>query len=113
MTGTRTPKRPQLAARLLALVSGEDDRRYLLADFEEEFEERLNAAGLVAARAWYWRETLRSIGPLAVRRARTARTPSARRSLVSWRDAFGDLKYVLRLSARSPLAPLAIVVAAK
>ena len=100
---------PRLAARLVALLSPAEDRPYLLSDFEEEFEQRAKTAGVSAARAWYWRELLRSAPPLAARRARLARARSALDRSKWWKEALGDVRYALRLSKRSPLAPLAIV----
>lgn len=100
---------PRLAARLVALLSPIEDRPYLLSDFEEEFEQRAKTAGLSAARAWYWRELLRSAAPLAARRVRLARIRSVLDTSGGWKEALGDVRYALRLSVRSPFAPLAIV----
>jgi putative ABC transport system permease protein len=100
---------PRLAERLLNIVSSTEDRAYVLADFEEEFEERANTAGLAAARAWYWREVLHSAAPLAARRAHLTRRRPDLGTSGGWTEIVGDMRYALRLSRRSPLAPLAIV----
>ena len=109
MTNARGFNPPRLAVRLLSIVSPAEDRPYVLADFNVEFEDRANRSGLAAARVWYWREALRSATPLAARRAHLARMRPTVGTPGGWNEAFGDVRYALRLSRRSPLAPLAIV----
>jgi putative ABC transport system permease protein len=109
VTNGRRFSPPRLAVRLLSIVSPAEDRPYLLADFEQEFEDRGNTSGVAAARAWYWREAIRSAAPLAARRVHLARRRPALSTSGVWTEVFGDMRYALRLSRRSPLAPLAIV----
>jgi len=54
------PKPPPIARAIVALVSEQADRPWILADLDEEF------AGLAAgdprrARRWYWRQALTSL----------------------------------------------------
>jgi len=56
---------PGLAEALLWRILPEADRNCVLADLEEEFEaDILPRRGVRGARAWYWRQALRSIVPL-------------------------------------------------
>ena len=100
---------PRLADRLLALASPDAERPFVLADFHEAFAERAAGAGVVAARAWYWRETLRSVGPLATQRWFPAGDGDPRHPRDRWSQVIDDARYAVRLGTRSPLASLAIV----
>jgi predicted permease len=55
-----------VARALLSVVMHRDDRRFALADLEEEFEERCDRVGLWSARRWYRAQVLRSL-PSAIR----------------------------------------------
>jgi putative ABC transport system permease protein len=106
----RTVTPPRLADLLLALASPDSERPFLLGDFREAFEERAAGNdGLAAARAWYWREALRSVPPLVMRRLRASRVPERRPPREPWSNVINDARYAMRLSRRSPLASLAIV----
>jgi predicted permease len=54
---------PRLARLLIAVVVGREDRRFVLADLAEEFERLARDEGPAAARVWYWRHALGSVGP--------------------------------------------------
>jgi predicted permease len=57
---------PWLARALLAAALHPDDRRFALADLEEEFEERVGRLGAWSARRWYRGQVVRSL-PSALR----------------------------------------------
>src|SRR5215203_1694604 len=104
----RAPRPPALAAWIVGRAAASDDRADVLHDLAEGFGERLATHGLRHARVWYWRQTLRSAGPLIDRRAwrwRLAR-PSAPMA-----ELRGDLRYAARLAARTPAVSLAVVLA--
>jgi hypothetical protein len=55
---------PAFAEGLLSWILPERERNHLLADLDEEFEAHiLPKCGSRGARAWYWRQALRSIVP--------------------------------------------------
>ena len=121
MTTPRKPiAPPRLAELAVRFASPREERPFVLADFREAFDDRLLRHGARAARAWYWREALRSLAPLATRRweARRstaepvtdgARAANARTKGARIERILGDVRYALRLSRRSPVASFAIV----
>jgi hypothetical protein len=109
-TPSRPASPPPLAQLVVRLASPPNEREFVLGDFHEAFDERVAIAGAGAARAWYWRETFRSVAPLAKRRLRRIRHPDSSRNAVHHIDhLIADVRHALRLSRRSPLASLAIV----
>lgn len=73
MTPATGPRPPTLARILLALTAAPECRDAQLGDVQEEFEERAGADP-GAARRWYWRQALGSVGPNLGHRARRTRT---------------------------------------
>jgi hypothetical protein len=62
------PARPPcLAGFLLSFFRAEPDLPTILGDLAEEFQQHVRAAGLRAARRWYWRETFRNAAELGRR----------------------------------------------
>lgn len=53
-----TESPPRLALRLLAWRVPEPDREYLIGDLLEAFAEKQERSGAIAARRWFWRETM-------------------------------------------------------
>jgi putative ABC transport system permease protein len=100
---------PRLAELLVKLAAPKGERSFVLGDFREAFEERAANEGLLAARAWYWREALRSIVPMAKRRWSSEHNADPIESRERWAQLLGDFRYSMRLSRRSPLASFAIV----
>ncbi|HET7374149.1 MAG TPA: ABC transporter permease, partial [Gemmatimonadaceae bacterium] len=109
MSRNRSIAPPRLAELIVKLASPMGERSFVLGDFREAFEERVAAAGLSAARAWYWREAFRSIAPMVKRRWRPMRNADPRGPRERWNDVLADVQYAMRLSRRSPLASFAIV----
>ena len=58
-----TPGTPSVAKAILGALLPREDRRFALADLEEEFEERAGLDGLASARRWYRRQVMRSAWP--------------------------------------------------
>jgi putative ABC transport system permease protein len=56
---------PRLAARLVRWAAGRERARFVLNDLDEEFGQVVRARGRAAAHAWYWRQALSSLLPLA------------------------------------------------
>jgi putative ABC transport system permease protein len=110
MSANRKVMPPRLADLLLALASPNAERPFVLGDFHEAFDERAGTTGAAAARVWYWRETLRSLPPLARRRMQHVPATEPRPPREPWRHVLGDARYAIRIGRRSPLASLAIVV---
>lgn len=101
---------PRAARLLLALVLPREDRRFALADLDEEFEARAARDGVRGARRWYVAQVGGSIRPALGRRlnlwSRRGPTPAAAagaRSPLAPHVA-ADLRYALRSLRRSPLA---------
>jgi predicted permease len=65
MRRTSSAGPPRLAALLLRIVASGSDRRFVLDDLSEEFSRIAGHDGHRAARAWYWRQALSSLAPLA------------------------------------------------
>jgi putative ABC transport system permease protein len=99
---------PALAAWIAARVAPADDRADVLHDLEEGFRERNETGGAASARAWYWRQTIRSIGPLLGRRLTR---PGASRGPARIGDLRADLRYAVRRAARTPVVSLAVILA--
>ena len=107
---TAKPAPPALAEFALRLSCPRNERAFVLGDFREAFDDRIARAGVAAARAWYWREALRSLAPLLRQRLRGERDHGAYEAGEGRAEhLFADVRYALRLSRRSPLASLAIV----
>jgi putative ABC transport system permease protein len=100
---------PVVAAALLRLLSRED-AEYLENDLREEFEALVRARGRAAARHWFWRQTLASLGPLAV-----ARALGVGRAVHGWLVAgrlalrLDRLRYSVRVLRRSPGLTLTVI----
>ena len=101
MSGSPLFGPPRLAALLLRTVASGGDRRFVLDDLAEEFARIAEEQGRGAARAWYWRQTLSSLPPLAGDRfLRTARAAGTIR--VSPRAVLSDLGQAVRWLRRHP-----------
>ncbi len=108
-TPARSAAPPRFAEFVVRIASPASERSFIAGDFRDEFDDRVARASIAAARAWYWREALRSVGPLFRRRLRFNRRTSLDASGASRTDqVLADVHYALRLSRRSPLASLAI-----
>ena len=92
----------------MARAAPADDRADVLHDLSEGFAERTSSAGVGAARSWYWRQTLRSTGPLIGRRL-TRRAAEARAPVLA--DLRADLRYAVRRAVRTPVVSLSVVLA--
>lgn len=104
---------PRVAELLMWLASSHTERGFVLGDFREMFEDRVARAGIRDARRWYWRETLRSLGPVMQRRwqSRGRGSSASRIHGVEWlRDLAADARYVLRSTSRSPALAVAITL---
>src|SRR4051794_25291708 len=99
---------PALAALILGPAAPPDDRADVRNDLAEGFRERAIAIGAGHARAWYWRQAIRSIGPLAGRRL--TRTRSSR-GPAPFAELRADLRYAARKAARAPVVSIAVVLA--
>jgi predicted permease len=107
------PAPPRLAEALLRRLTAHDERSFIVDDFREAFDERVAQLGLRAAKAWYWHETLHSLGPLMKNRWQVDSRPSRSsrtNGVESVRDFFGDAAYVLRSISRSPALAIAIAL---
>src|SRR6185503_10459098 len=103
---------PAIARWLLRRATPIDDRNDVLGDLAEEFAARAASGRPSEARAWYWRQTLRSIGPLAARRVKERPTPRLHWSAAAMlHDVRSDLRYASRRAMQTPIASVAIVFA--
>jgi predicted permease len=96
---------PALPRRLLLALLPPADRAAIAGDLDEEFAARAGRDGARAARRWYWRETLASLGP-AVRlrfRARRRERHSASSHERPLPQMLQDARYTVRGWRREPL----------
>lgn len=90
---------PRIARRLLSTLLPERDRVVLVGDLDEEFTRHVvPTRGRLRARAWYWRQVIRSM-PAAVRLRRRPHTAG----LVA------DIRFGIRLAIRRPALAIAVV----
>ena len=95
----RRPPAPPLLARILVRLSADPgSREAQLGDLEEEWEERTRL-GVAAARRWYWRQALGSLGPNLGRRVRRGRRRTG--TVGTGGETMGTLVWNLRLAMRS------------
>jgi predicted permease len=80
------------------------ERDAILGDLAEEHAERTVLAGAGRAGAWYWRQTLTSIGPNLHRRLTRPRTRPVEASKGDTMDSIGqDIRYGWRMMRRRPV----------
>ncbi len=107
------PRVPRLARALVAVVTPDDDRAFVLADLGEEYARLRAEAGPWAARGWYWRQAVAAVRPGLGRRfaRRTTvvdRVATDRRA--HWPASLGgDLKYAARRLRQAPLVAVVTV----
>lgn len=95
------PRPPALARWLVAVSAPGDGRDAQLGDLQEELEERADAGR--AARAWYWRQALRSVVPnLAHRIRRAQRRRTLNRGDGTMETLLQDLRLAVRGVRRNP-----------
>lgn len=120
------PDVPRLWRGLLGLLLSREDRRFALADLEEEFEERAGRDGLAGARRWFRRQALASAWPAL--KGRVARWIPGRRHESSvpgngdtgkgrgwgmtgiFQNIVSDLRFGLRTLRKTPLSVTVTVV---
>ena len=101
---------PTVARWVLGRLVAPDDRTYFLGDLDEAFADRHETLGSAAARWWYWRQTLASLGPLVRHRLTSPpRRPTSPTGDPMWREFLDDLRFVARISARNRIASFAVV----
>jgi putative ABC transport system permease protein len=95
---------PRLAVRLLTMRLSAEWREFVIGDLEEEFAAR-GAVSPGGARLWFWWQTVRCLIAQPPRSVATIpiRGDSAMQSLVA------DLRYALRVIARTPSFAIAVV----
>ena len=105
-----TARPPRLACWLLSRATPDRRREELLGDLEELFQARVAARGRVAARRWYWRQTVDAIVDV-IRERRTKPKKPAGDSLMQ--TLTQDLRYAVRSLVANPgFAGIAIVMLA-
>jgi len=98
---------PRFAIWLLSLRLRDEWRDFVVGDLEEEFATRSGDSRL-AARAWFWWQTMRClVAPPAVRphtrQLERLRGDSTMRSLIA------DVRYALRVMSRTPSFAVAVI----
>lgn len=66
------PRPPRLGAWLVELFASAEQAESILGDFQEEFSDLISKSGVVSARSWYWRQSLKTIAHLLGAAFRTA-----------------------------------------
>lgn len=96
----QAPHPPRVARWLLRQLLPPSDRRFALADLDEEYARRATTRSAQHAWTWYWVQLLKSFVPLFG--MRLSRLPN---------ESFGaDLRYAFRTLRKTPLTVMAIVV---
>ncbi len=103
-------ERPPRGARvLLSLILHPADRRFALADLEEEFEQRIVRSGRWSARRWFRGQALRSVLPglrgRLMRRRRRMTNTNGMKGEMMWgflHEVRGDLRHASRSLRRAP-----------
>ena len=98
---------PRFAIWLLSMRLGDEWREFVVGDLEEEFATRSGDSRL-AARGWFWWQTLRCLlAPPAVqpdtRQLKPTRGDSTMRTLIA------DVRYALRVLSRTPSFTVAVI----
>jgi hypothetical protein len=70
--GAPFARSPRLAAWVVELFTSANQAQAILGDLAEEFSDMTSKSGVLSARRWYWRQSLRSIAHLAGSSIRTA-----------------------------------------
>src|SRR4051812_37805732 len=108
VTRPDVPIAPPLARALIRLLTPGEDRSFLIADLEEEFQDLAAAAGVAAARRWYWKQVCLSAIPLLHRRGSTLLSSQLNSVALTRRGGtrlmaqnfFTDVRYAWRMSRR-------------
>jgi len=97
---------PRLLERVVAASLAPEERAVVLGDLHEEFTGIQSRAGRRAAIRWYCRQTVTSLGPNLVRRARIARRRRAAGAEAGRRNWRSVLAYTLVAAAFGVAPPL-------
>ena len=104
---------PRWAEALLRLVAPADDVDALLDELHDELAREISRRGERAARAWFVREVLRSLGPILARRVIVAiRKPRSRGTMRHRFEAvLSDVSYAIRQLRRAPGFTITVLLA--
>ncbi|MEE8146095.1 MAG: ABC transporter permease, partial [Longimicrobiales bacterium] len=92
---------PRLPKLLLTFLLPERYRDQQIGDLDEGFRSRATPSGVARARAWYWRQVLKSVGPAISLRIRHARLPKPSESN-AMDTLFQDLRFAVRAMIKRP-----------
>ena len=99
---------PRAAERLLRCAAPRAERQCLLDELAEEFDRLSAQDGPPGARAWYWRQTRASLGPLAATRIRRL-TSRIRTIDVRPASTLEDVGQAVRWIRRNPFVAATVV----
>jgi len=100
---------PRFAIWLLSMRLRDEWRDFVVGDLEEEFATRSGDSRL-AARGWFWWQTMRClVAPPAVRPPTRQREPV--RGDSTMRRLIADVRYALRVMSRAPSFAVAVIAA--
>jgi len=94
---------PRFARWILRTALHPDDRRFALADLDEEFERRSSSLGEPGGRSWYRAQVARSVLPAA--KDRVARIPRT-----IFEDFLSDIRFAVRNLASTPIVGIVTVL---
>jgi predicted permease len=104
-----TSSPPRLASWLLARRLSEEWSDFVLGDLEEEFEQRRRVSPL-AARRWYWRQTIRCLArPPRIDHRFALSSVSHPQGDSIVRTLIADFRYAIRVLFRAPSFALAVI----
>src|SRR5215204_5139116 len=100
---------PRIARAIVSLATDSDDRRWLLADLDEEFG-ALTGSDPGHARRWYWRQAITSLFPLVRRRLQRRPPSTAPARPVMFNGFRTELRHAVRSALRTPAPTAAILL---
>ncbi len=102
---------PPIARYLIGLAVRGDEKPFLLADLDEEYESISSSRGWRGAHRWYWSQVLRSVGPSLTRRiTRGTATPSPQLRVNWFVGLSQDVRYALRGLLRTPTYSIVVIL---
>lgn len=99
---------PRIAVWLAGCRLPPEEHEYALGDLEEEFAERADRNGAVAARRWYWRQAIRVCLLRRSRYSTVSTYPQPRKPLMQ--NLLHDVRFAFRLLRNAPAFTTVVIL---